>query len=380
MWTEYSIGRGRSRSPASATNGNRPIKGTSAASKWRAWRMRSRAWKSGRSRFDKVRFAGLPDGGDPGSGREQADHPQIENRRREGSVPHDQGSRIRRHRRFRQGTRAEILPGNARAKAGHRPRWKAPGSNTISARSTIGVGCHPGWQPSRDGTTVAFEVDDIDADDREAERARRRRSTWRKRKRRSAGWRSSAIRTATSCSCTNGRNDESESGTEGSASGIQSSVLFPFNVCSRRQKHPPARAGNHRQDRRIPCASNAWNTAPTLSPASRPAKAARRSKARCRSSTRSAEARAQTGCNVSVIFVPAPGAADAILEAVDAGVELVICITEGIPVMDMMRVKAQMAGKNSAADRTELPRHHHARRNARSGSCPATFTSPATSA
>jgi succinyl-CoA synthetase alpha subunit len=60
-----------------------------------------------------------------------------------------------------------------------------------------------------------------------------------------------------------------------------------------------------------------------------------------------AEARAQTGCNVSVIFVPAAGAADSILEAVDAGIELVICITEGIPVMDMMRVKAQMVGKPS---------------------------------
>ena len=48
-----------------------------------------------------------------------------------------------------------------------------------------------------------------------------------------------------------------------------------------------------------------------------------------------------------MIFVPAAGAADGILEAVDAGVELVICITEGIPVMDMMRVKAQMAGKKS---------------------------------
>jgi succinyl-CoA synthetase alpha subunit len=60
-----------------------------------------------------------------------------------------------------------------------------------------------------------------------------------------------------------------------------------------------------------------------------------------------AEARKETGCNVSVIFVPAPGAADSIMEAVDAGVELVICITEGIPVMDMMRVKAQMVGKNS---------------------------------
>jgi succinyl-CoA synthetase alpha subunit len=60
-----------------------------------------------------------------------------------------------------------------------------------------------------------------------------------------------------------------------------------------------------------------------------------------------AEARRQTGCNVSMIFVPAPAAADSILEAVDAGVELVVCITEGIPVMDMMRVKAQMAGKRS---------------------------------
>src|SRR5438046_5080272 len=60
-----------------------------------------------------------------------------------------------------------------------------------------------------------------------------------------------------------------------------------------------------------------------------------------------AEARQQTGCNVSVIFVPAPAAADAILESVAAGIELVICITEGIPVMDMMRVKAQMAGKPS---------------------------------
>ena len=60
-----------------------------------------------------------------------------------------------------------------------------------------------------------------------------------------------------------------------------------------------------------------------------------------------AEARAQTDCNVSVIFVPAPAAADSILEAADAGVELVICITEGIPVMDMMRVKAEMRGKGS---------------------------------
>jgi len=59
------------------------------------------------------------------------------------------------------------------------------------------------------------------------------------------------------------------------------------------------------------------------------------------------EAREQTGCNATMIFVPAPFAADGILEAVDAGIELVICITEGIPVADMMKVKARMAGSSS---------------------------------
>src|SRR4051812_19325890 len=59
------------------------------------------------------------------------------------------------------------------------------------------------------------------------------------------------------------------------------------------------------------------------------------------------EARQKTNCNVSVIFVPAPAAADSILEAVDADLDLVVCITEGIPVMDMMRVKAQMRGKRT---------------------------------
>ena len=59
------------------------------------------------------------------------------------------------------------------------------------------------------------------------------------------------------------------------------------------------------------------------------------------------EARAETGCNATMIFVPPAGAADSILEAVDAGIELVICITEGIPVIDMMRVKASMAKSSS---------------------------------
>src|SRR6266478_3088568 len=56
------------------------------------------------------------------------------------------------------------------------------------------------------------------------------------------------------------------------------------------------------------------------------------------------EAMLNTGATVSMIYVPAPFAADAILEAADAGAELIVCITEGIPVNDMVRVKATLAG------------------------------------
>jgi succinyl-CoA synthetase alpha subunit len=57
------------------------------------------------------------------------------------------------------------------------------------------------------------------------------------------------------------------------------------------------------------------------------------------------EAREKTGCNATMIFVPAAGAADAILEAADAGIELIVCITEGIPVIDMMRAKVGLRDK-----------------------------------
>jgi succinyl-CoA synthetase alpha subunit len=60
-----------------------------------------------------------------------------------------------------------------------------------------------------------------------------------------------------------------------------------------------------------------------------------------------AEAVAKTGANASIIFVPPPFAADAILEAVDAKLPLVICITEGVPVLDMVRVAAAMKDSNT---------------------------------
>ena len=60
-----------------------------------------------------------------------------------------------------------------------------------------------------------------------------------------------------------------------------------------------------------------------------------------------AEAREQTGCDASVIYVPPAGAADAICEAIDAEIPLIVCITEGIPVLDMVKVKRALCGSES---------------------------------
>jgi succinyl-CoA synthetase alpha subunit len=60
-----------------------------------------------------------------------------------------------------------------------------------------------------------------------------------------------------------------------------------------------------------------------------------------------AEARDKTGCDASVIYVPPAGAADAICEAIDAEIPLIVCITEGIPVLDMVKVKRALSGSKS---------------------------------
>lgn len=66
------------------------------------------------------------------------------------------------------------------------------------------------------------------------------------------------------------------------------------------------------------------------------------------------EARAKTECNATMIFVPPPFAADAIMEAADAGVELIVCITEGIPVNDMLKVKQFLSSNNTGGSKSRL--------------------------
>ena len=75
------------------------------------------------------------------------------------------------------------------------------------------------------------------------------------------------------------------------------------------------------------------------------------------------EAMAETGADVSVVFVPPAFTKDACIEAIDAGIGLLVVITEGVPVQDTAEVWAYLDGKSHPDDRPELPGHHHARRS-----------------
>ena len=92
------------------------------------------------------------------------------------------------------------------------------------------------------------------------------------------------------------------------------------------------------------------------------------------------DAVAETGANTAMIFVPPRFAADSILEAADAGVELIVCITEGIPAHDMLRVYTHLKRTGThPPDRPQLPRRPLARQGQRRASSPRTSSRRATS-
>ena len=91
------------------------------------------------------------------------------------------------------------------------------------------------------------------------------------------------------------------------------------------------------------------------------------------------EAVAATQANATMIFVPPPFAADAIMEAADAGIELIVAITEGIPVLDMMRAKTYLQGRKSRLIGPNCP-GVITPDQCKIGIMPGIFTRPATSA
>ena len=84
----------------------------------------------------------------------------------------------------------------------------------------------------------------------------------------------------------------------------------------------------------------------------------------------------ETGADAALIFVPPPFAADAIVESIDAGISVIACITEGIPVMDTVRVVRYLKGKPTTLIGPNCPASYLQVRTSRWASCPDTSTRP----
>ena len=234
--------------------------------------------------------------------------------------------------------------------------------------TTIGVGCHPAWKPSREGTTVAFEVEDFDEAYAKLKATRR---SIRHGKVRDACLLDGAISRPRrkqardsqeendEARMTNADESQDDQITKRNTGGIFSSFEFRHSF---ELRHSPfvilimsvlVDKNTRLVVQGITGSAGAFHTRQCMDYGTNvvagvtPGKGGQMFDGKVPVFDTVWEARQKTGCNASMVFVPAPAAADSILEAVDAGVELVVCITEGIPVMDMMRVKALMRGKKS---------------------------------
>ena len=234
--------------------------------------------------------------------------------------------------------------------------------------TTIGVGCHPAWKPSRDGTTIAFEVDDIDS---AIDKLKGRGVTFDMEKLETpVCWMAQFRDPDGNKLVVHKRNNNDKArmtNVEGSPNAQMTKVCWNF-ILSFRFRHSFAlrhssfviSAMSILVDKNtrlvvqgITGSAGAFHTRQCMDYGTNvvagvtPGKGGQMFDGKVPVFDTVWEARQKTDCNASMVFVPAPAAADSILEAVDAGVELVVCITEGIPVMDMMRVKALMREKQS---------------------------------